>query len=223
MVTGAVRRHFEKVGSSRQPGRHWPGDALDGGDAVAGVGHRNAPGRTRNEVEVRAPGARAPDPWGSRGRSPSSASLWPRGVCWLVVLSPRQASLGAPPKHLSGHRPKQRPPGRRTYALRLLGRWPHGRQERRGLTRSSTMAALSRAARFRPTLTPPGPEFVDPRRSHGPYNTRNGTGKPGNGLLVRSRGVWSGLNAVSPVREIRYCPAPVRASRKVVRPRRFRS
>ncbi len=49
-------------------------------------------------------------------------------VGWLDALSLCQASLGTPPKHLSGHRPEQRPPGRRGQAPRPLGRQPQGRR-----------------------------------------------------------------------------------------------
>ena len=48
-----------------------------------------------------------------------------------VAASTARQPVGALPKLLSGHRPEQRPPSRRTHALRPLGRWPHGRQGRR--------------------------------------------------------------------------------------------
>ena len=64
-----------------------------------------------------------------RGAAPPLASpcVLP-GVGWLDALSLCQASLGTPPKHLSGHRPEQRPPGRRGQAPRPLGRQPQGRR-----------------------------------------------------------------------------------------------
>ena len=58
---------------------------------------------------------------GSRGRSPSSAPLYPQRVGWLGHLSVAQASLGGRLRNASaGNRPDQRPPGRCGQALRDL-------------------------------------------------------------------------------------------------------
>ncbi len=79
----------------------------------------------------------------------------------LACLKP---ALGRLPKHLSGPRPEPRPPDRRTHALRPLGRWPHGRQGRRGLPAPWRRRRCPAFARF---LALPVPEIVNPGRFYG--------------------------------------------------------
>ena len=94
---------------------------------------------------------------GSRGRSPSSAPLYPQGVGWLSHLTWLKPARRCRRETLLRHRPEQCSPGRREQ---LLG------------------AAVA----FRPASTPREPEIVDPGRSRSPQVTRKRPGTRRNGL-----------------------------------------
>ena len=110
------------------------------------------------------------------GTAPSPAANVERGVCWLVALSLRQVSLGAPPKRPSGHRHGTTPieQSRTSSSASLFASLQDGEGNRPArLVTARDCATLCRAAEFPPTPTPRRPEIVDPARSLGPYIPRN--------------------------------------------------
>jgi len=130
-----------------------------------------------------------------------------RGVGWLEHLSVAQASLRRPLVNTSldtaRHHVHRAIGGK---LLDLLAAQPHGRRGRGDDPLLGDGSLSLRIAPVPPYLTPPGPEFVDPRRSHGPYNTRNGPGNPGNDLLVRSLGSGQ-VSMLCFLRSARYAAA----------------
>ena len=123
------------IGAAEGEGHLWN---LALGTVRPTVGHRA-------ESVARHP-ARIGAAWhGGRGggapRQPLSGACgaWPHRVGWLACLLACLTTLawlkpasGRPRRHLSGHRPEQRPPGHRRQAPRPRGRQPHGRRGRTG-------------------------------------------------------------------------------------------
>ena len=120
---------------------------------------------------------------GGRSTPRQSANVLHR-VGWLSHPNSGLASPAEPPKRPSGHRPGT------TFIVQSRGSSsapssPASRTARTrptGLITPRDCATLCRAPAFRPTRTPRGAAIVDPGPSYGPYNTRNSSKEPGNGL-----------------------------------------